>query len=39
MLSIMYGGKEKIASAGVSVTTLLSAGTMPLIYFLLLRGI
>ena len=37
MVAVEYGGNEDVASSGVFLTTLLSAATIPLIVFLLLR--
>ena len=37
MVAIEYGGNERIASGGVSMTTLMSGVTIPLIVYLLLR--
>ncbi len=36
MLSMEYGGNEKLASTGVFLTTLFSLGTLPLLIYLLL---
>ena len=36
MVAIEYGGNERIASGGVSMTTLLSGATIPLVVYLLL---
>ena len=36
MVSIEYGGNERLASGGVSMTTLISGATIPLIVYLLL---
>jgi len=36
MVAIEYGGNERIASGGVSMTTLLSGVTIPLVVYLLL---
>ena len=37
MLAIEYGGNERIASSGVSLSTLLSGITIPLVIYMLLR--
>jgi predicted permease len=36
MLSLQYGGNDKLASEGVFLTTLFSVVTIPLLLFLLL---
>ncbi|MEG1850051.1 MAG: AEC family transporter, partial [Oscillospiraceae bacterium] len=36
MLCVQYGGNDELASVGVFLTTLLSVGTIPLLFSLLL---
>jgi predicted permease len=37
MMSMEYGGNERLASIGVFLTTILSLVTVPLIVFLMLK--